>query len=149
MLKTTVTAVILAAALGAQAQAQDNTQDIETAPPAGLSIELNAATDAQSGGCTMSFLIENGHDADIAKAVFETVLFDTEGQVERLTLFDYGELPQGRPRVRQFTVPGKQCSEFGRILFNGANTCEAGDLGEGACTEGLELGSRTDIEVLG
>lgn len=148
MLKTTVTAVVLAAAIGTQAQAQDETQDPE-ATKAGLSIELNAATDAQSGGCTMSFLIENGHDADIAKAVFETVLFDTDGQVERLTLFDFGELPQDRPRVRQFTIPGKQCAGFGRILFNGANTCETVDLGAGACTEGLTLGSRTDIEVLG
>lgn len=145
MFRTTVTAAALAAVIGAQAQAQE----AEAAAPAGLSIELNAATTAQSGGCTMSFLIENGHDADISKAVFETVLFDTEGQVERLTLFDFGELPQGRPRVRQFTLPGTQCDGFGRILFNGANTCEAGDLGEGACTDGLILGSRTDIEVLG
>lgn len=146
MLKSTVTAVALAAVIGAQAQAQD---EVEAASPAGLSIELNAATTAESGGCTMSFLIENGRESDIAKAVFETVLFDTDGQVERLTLFDFGELPQGRPRVRQFTIPGKACDGFGRILFNGANTCEAGDLGEGACTEGLILGSRTDIEVLG
>lgn len=145
MLKSTVTAAALAAVIGTQAQAQE----VEAAAPAGLSIELNAATTAESGGCTMSFLIENGHDAEITKAVFETVLFDTDGQVERLTLFDFGELPEGRPRVRQFTIPGKACDGFGRILFNGANTCEAGELGDGACTTGLILDSRTDIEVLG
>ena len=145
MLKTTLAAIALASVIGAQAQAQE----ADTATPDGLSIELNAATDASSGGCTMSFLIENGFEADISKAVFETVLFDTDGQVERLTLFDFGTLPQGRPRVRQFTIPGTSCDGFGRILFNGANTCEAADLGEGACTEGLTLGSRTDIEVLG
>ncbi|SFH43573.1 hypothetical protein SAMN04488020_11420 [Palleronia marisminoris] len=149
MFKLTVTAAALAVAFGAQAQAQDDAEEVDAATPAGLSIELNAATTAESGGCTMSFLIENGHDAEIAKAVFETVLFDTDGQVERLTLFDFGELPEGRPRVRQFTIPGKACDGFGRILFNGASTCEAGELGDAACTTGLILDSRTDIEVLG
>ncbi|CUH39281.1 hypothetical protein JSE7799_02005 [Jannaschia seosinensis] len=111
-----------------------------------LTVELNAAVEG-SDGCTLSFLITNGGEADIGKAVFETVLFDTEGQVERLTLFDFGELPAGRPRVRQFTLSDTTCSGLSRLLVNGVTTCEAPI--EGACTEGLRLTSRTDIEIIG
>ncbi|MFD0857409.1 hypothetical protein [Roseovarius aquimarinus] len=113
-----------------------------------LVIELNAAAD-QAEGCKLSFLALNGHATDIAGAVFETVLFDAEGQVDRLTLLDFADLPAARPRVRQFVISGMACDDIGQVLFNGASICEAGDLGAGACTEGLELTSRTGIEVTG
>lgn len=112
----------------------------------GISIELNAARDAETG-CTLSFLVTNDRDADVAAAIYETVLFDTEGQVDRLTLFDFGALPAGRPRVRQFTLPETPCSGIGRILVNGASTCEAAE--ESACMADLSLSSRTEIEVIG
>lgn len=113
-----------------------------------LLIELNAAQ-PQDDGCKLSFLVQNGHATDIGKAVFETVLFDASGQVDRLTLFDFGALPAGRPRVRQFVIPGTACDGISQILFNGASTCEAGDLGPAACTGDLLLDSRTDTEVTG
>lgn len=113
---------------------------------ANLSIELNAAQQ-QEQGCKLSFVLTNGHPDDISKAVFETVIFDAQGQVSRLTLFDFGTLPAGRPRVRQFVVPGTACEAIGRVLFNGADTCES--TVSGACTKGLTLSSRTDIEVTG
>ncbi|SPJ22588.1 hypothetical protein [Palleronia abyssalis] len=121
----------------------------QDATPQGLSIELNAATNAESGGCTFSFLIENGTETEIDSAVFEAVLFDDAGQVDRLTLFDFGALPQGRPRVRQFTVPGRACEDFGRVLFNGVHACDAGDAGPAVCAAGLTVGTRTEIEVIG
>ena len=133
--------VILLTALAPTLQAQE----AGTAP---LSLELNAATPTD-GGCTLSFLARNGHDAEISKVVYETVLFDDAGQVERLTLLDFGALPPGRPRVRQFTLTGLSCDGLSRVLVNGAETCEAGDLGSTAFTDGLELGTRTEIEVIG
>ena len=95
----------------------------------------------------ISFLIQNGHDSDIARAVYEAVLFDTEGRVDRMTLFDFGNLPAARPRVRQFLVPGLVCSDLGRLLINGAETCEAAS--PGACTQDLHLRSRTEVEIIG
>ncbi|SLN55205.1 hypothetical protein ROJ8625_02758 [Roseivivax jejudonensis] len=113
-----------------------------------LSIELNAAeTDGES--CKMSFVVLNGHDSDVAQAVFETVLFDADGQVDRLTLFDFGALPAGRPRVRQFVISGTPCDGLGRVLFNGADRCEAEALDPAACETDIRLESRTDIEVIG
>ncbi len=111
-------------------------------------IELNA-TKANEDSCTLTFLVINGHQSQIDKAVYETVLFDSQGQVDRLTLFDFGTLPPGRPRVRQFTVPGMACDGLGQVLINGAHTCEAADLPENACATDLKLDTRTDIEVTG
>lgn len=113
-----------------------------------VSIELNALEPVEDA-CRISFLVQNGHDADIDKAVFEVVLFDTEGRVDRLTLFDLGALPTARPRVRQFVVPGLACASLGRLLVNGAETCAGKGLPDDACTTNLELRSRTDVEVLG
>ncbi len=115
---------------------------------AGLRIELNAL-DPVEEACRVSFLIQNGHAQDIDSAVFEAVLFDADGRVDRLTLLDFGALPAARPRVRQFMVPDLACDGLGRVLINGAETCEGEGLAQGACMEGLELDSRTDVELIG
>ncbi|RKF16823.1 hypothetical protein D6850_04600 [Roseovarius spongiae] len=129
-------------ALAAPAAAQE--QEIGKA----VSLELNT-TQMTDAGCTLTFLVINGHSAPIDSLVYETVLFDRNGQVDRLTLFDFGALPPARPRVRQFSVPGVTCEGLGRILINGASTCESADLAPDACEAGLTLSSRTGIEVQG
>lgn len=130
----------LLAAFGGMAQAGEDGKAV--------SIELNAIKPADDG-CTLTFLALNGHASPIEKVVYETVLFDSSGQVDRLTLFDFGTLPAGRPRVRQFTVSGIACDGLGQILINGAHTCDAADLDDGACEAGLILDTRTAIEVIG
>jgi hypothetical protein len=136
-----IAAILHVSALVLPASAQDDLG-------ARLSIELNQ-TESRDAGCTLSFLVQNGHPADVTRAVFETVLFDAAGQVERLTLFDFGTLPAGRPRVRQFVVPDAKCEDLGRVLINGAETCEAEGLSADACTRDLRLDSRVGIEVIG
>lgn len=116
--------------------------------PGHLTVELNAI-DPVDNACRISFLVRNGHGSDIAQAVFEAVLFDTAGRVERLTLFDFGALPAARPRVRQFIVPALSCASLGLVMINGADKCAGEDLPENACMQGLELSSRTDTELLG
>lgn len=140
--KSVRAAVILAACLSAApALAQE-------AQGAHISIELNAVEPVEDA-CRISFLVRNGHGHDIGQAVYEAVLFDTQGRVDRLTLFDFGALPAARPRVRQFVVPGLACASLGSLLINGAETCAGDDLPAGACSDGLALHSRTDVEVLG
>jgi len=111
-------------------------------------IELNALEPVEDA-CRVTFLVQNGHDTDIDSAVYEAVLFDTSGQVDRLTLFDFGSLPASRPRARQFVVPGLACAALGRLLINGAETCTGTDLPDDACNKDLELRSRVETEVLG
>ena len=109
-----------------------------------LSLELNRI-DPLEGACRLTFLAENGLGADLASLSLETVLIDRDGRVERLTLFEFGALPQGVPRVRQFDIAGLACESLGRVLINGVADCSAGD----ACAAGLELSSRTDVELVG
>lgn len=115
---------------------------------AAVAIELNAAQ-TSDGACTLSFVVLNGHAAQIDQAVYEAVLFDATGRVDRLTLFDLGALPPARQRVRQFSVPNITCEGLGSILFNGADTCTGESLPQAACEAGLILSTRTDIEVRG
>ncbi|MEM7596182.1 MAG: hypothetical protein AAF382_00705 [Pseudomonadota bacterium] len=122
------------------------TDEVETGKA--VSIELNAVKEGDSS-CALTFMIINGHDSAIDKAVYETVLFDSSGQVDRLTLFDFGTLPPGRPRVRQFSVGGMSCANLGQILINGSHTCDAAGLEPAACDKDLLLNSRTEIEVIG
>jgi len=135
-------ATALSSAVAFSAEAQ------EAATKPALLVELNTAQTVDSS-CRLSFLIQNEHATEIASAVFETVLFNTDGSVNQLTLFDFGSLPSGRPRVRQFEVPSVTCEGLGPLLINGASTCDAGDLGNQVCASTLMLSSRTDIEVLG
>lgn len=107
----------------------------------GVFLELNTVR-SEGDTCTLTFQIINGHGSEISRLVYETVLFDSAGSVIRLTLFDFGQLPPGRPRVRQFSVPGMACEGLGRILINGAQSCETDGLDAGACEDGLTLGSR-------
>lgn len=142
VLKRCAIATLLAGSLGAGPALAETEQD------AHVTIELNAV-ETVGDACRISFLIQNGHDSDISQAVYEAVLFDTEGRVDRLTLFDFGALPAARPRVRQFVVPGLACASLGRLLINGAETCAGEGTPPDACTRDLELRSRTGVEVLG
>ncbi len=142
MIRLVAAAITVSLGFAAAVVAQD--ADLENA----VQIELNAVN-FNEGSCTLTFLVANGHASQIEKVVYETVLFDSAGQVDRLTLFDFGTLPPGRPRVRQFSIPGIACDDLSQILINGARTCHAPDLPDTACEAGLILETRTRIEVIG
>ncbi|WP_254054658.1 hypothetical protein [Roseovarius sp. EL26] len=142
MIRLVAGAIIASLTFTAETVAQSNELS------AAVSIELNAVK-SKAESCTLSFLVLNGHAVQIEKAVYETVLFDKDGQVDRLTLFDFGTLPAQRPRVRQFTVSGISCEGLSKVLINGAHTCEAAQLTDTACEDGLVLRTRTKIEVIG
>jgi len=50
-----------------------------------VSVELNAVETVETS-CKLTFLITNGVAQAIDKVVYEAVLFDANGQVDRLTL---------------------------------------------------------------
>src|SRR6056297_1768846 len=114
-----------------------------------LSVTLNTVAATEAGGCRLSFVIRNDLGADIESLVAEAVLFDTDGRVATMTLFDFGSLPEGRPRVRQFDLAGRGCDGIGGVLVNGIGTCEGDGLTPAACLTGLRLSSETAIEVTG
>jgi hypothetical protein len=114
-----------------------------------LAINLNSVSATEAGGCRLSFVIRNDLGADIESLVAEAVLFDGAGRVASMTLFDFGSLPEERPRVRQFDLAGRGCDGIGGVLVNGIGTCEGVGLTPAACLTGLRLSSETAIEVTG
>ena len=130
----------LAAALlpAAPAPAQDN---------AVIAVDLNR-TEQIDEACRITFTARNGTAASLEALVYEIVLFGGDGGVEAMTLFDFGELPQGHLRVRQFDIAGAECAELGGILLNGVATCRSGGAEAETCLGATRLGSRTGIEVL-
>ena len=103
------------------AQTDEGETNAGPEPTNSVSIQLNAMKEGDNS-CALTFLVVNGFAEPIDKVVYETVLFDGDGQVDRLTLFDFGTLPPGRPRVRQFSVGGMTCANLGQILINGSHT---------------------------
>lgn len=118
--------------------AQDRLQSAQ------VSIELNNVSQVEAG-CQLTFLTSAKYEQGVDNVLFETAL---DGAVALLTLFDFGSLPPARPRVRQFVVPGQDCSSLGRILINGTTRCSAPGLDKGACEAGLSLSSRSVVELI-
>ena len=113
-----------------------------------LSIELNMV-EQQASTCRLTFVAQNGLGVDVSAVVFETVLFDRAGQVIDLTLFDFQDLPDGSPRVRQFDLAGVDCASVGRVLLNDVHACTGANVTPEVCAAGLQWSSRADVEVVG
>ncbi|HSF64462.1 MAG TPA: hypothetical protein VLA78_08745 [Paracoccaceae bacterium] len=117
----------------------------DTAPRMGLTL---AGADPTGDACRLSFLAENALGADLSALVLEAAVFTGDGRLDRLMLLDFRDVPQGRPRLRQFDLPGADCAALGQVLINGAAPCDG--VAPGACIAGLALSSRVaGLEVTG
>jgi hypothetical protein len=125
-------AAAIALAQGAQAQEARET----------LTVELNALQPSDRG-CRFTFIATNNLGAELTKAAFELVLFDTEGKVSRLTVVDFKDLPQGKTKVRQFDFAGLDCSKVGRVLVNDSTECAGSGVDSKACIQRLETKTLT------
>ncbi|WP_211295358.1 hypothetical protein [Meinhardsimonia xiamenensis] len=113
-----------------------------------IALELNTI-DQTDEACRITFVIRNALGSDLEGAVFEAVLFDSGGRVERLTLLDFGALPAERMQVRQFALPGLDCARLGAVLINGAESCAGKGVGAGDCMAALWPTSRVQgVEML-
>ncbi|MEM9709378.1 MAG: hypothetical protein AAF871_11345 [Pseudomonadota bacterium] len=121
-------------------------QDVEAGPSLGL--ELNSASESENA-CRLTFLVSNELGIDVASLVLEIVVFKASGGLDRLTLFDFQEIPAGRPRVRQFDVSDVPCGDIGSVLVNGVDACDGAGLDTSSCLDALTLSSRTGIDMLG
>lgn len=114
--------------------------------PAGpaLVIELNALQKSERG-CRFTFVATNRLGAELTKAAFELVLFDTAGKVNRLTVVDFKDLPEGKTKVRQFDFPGLDCAGIGRVLINDATECAGSGIEPRACIGNLKAETRAEV----
>ncbi|MBB2673363.1 UNVERIFIED_ORG: hypothetical protein GGE44_002928 [Rhizobium esperanzae] len=114
----------------------------ETAPAASLNVELNALAPSQKG-CMMTFVALNQLPAAINKVSFELAFFNDRNAVDRITVLDFRDLPQGKKRVRQFDMPNVKCKSVTRILINDTPVCDGPAAGE--CMK--DLVTRSQISV--
>tara|TARA_B100001079_G_scaffold113193_1_gene97378 strand:+ start:2838 stop:3278 length:441 start_codon:yes stop_codon:yes gene_type:complete len=113
-----------------------------------FSLQLNSAQTIENA-CRLTFVVDNQTEKDISELVFETVLFSQQGEVIFFTLFDFGEVPFGIPRVRQFDVPNYSCEDVKQVLINGMDKCVFSNGGAAECNLKLETSSRSKIGFLG
>ena len=113
-----------------------------------FSLQLNSVQTIENS-CRITFVVDNQTEKDISELVFETVLFSQQGEVIFFTLFDFGEVPYGIPRVRQFDVPSYSCEDVNQVLINGIDKCVFSNIGVEECRLKLETSSRSKIGFLG
>lgn len=128
-------AVALSAAAG-PAPAQD-------AAPA-LRLELNALQPSEKG-CRLTFVVTNSLGGELARAAFEIALFDTQGVVDRLTVLDFRELPEGKTKVSRFDLAGTDCAKVSRVLVNHTTECAGTGIEPAACMRGLKTETKTGV----
>jgi len=101
-------------------------------------LELNNATDTESGGCQLTFVSVNESEQSITEATFQAGIFDGGGIVTQLVLFEFGALPAGKTLIVPFTLPSQNCADISRVIVNAVAKCTT-DQGETSaiCSSGL------------
>ncbi|KQV83706.1 hypothetical protein [Rhizobium sp. Root1220] len=126
-----------------QVRAQDAAA---AAPAAGIDVELNGLAPSQKG-CMMTFVALNKLASPINKVSFELAFFNDRNAVDRVTVLDFRDLPQGKKRVRQFDMPNVKCDSLTRVLINDTPVCDGPAAGE--CMKGLVTRSQVSVPFEG
>jgi len=128
------------------AYAQDAAAAAPAAPANALEVELNALAPSQKG-CMMTFVALNKLAAPVNKISFELAFFNDKNAVDKITVLDFRDLPQGKKRVRQFDMPNVKCEAVTRILINDTPVCDGPAAGE--CMKGLVTRSQISVPFEG
>ena len=116
----------------------------EAAKDAALILELNGAQPSDKG-CRLTFVVTNNLGAELTKAAFEIALFNDAGVVDRLTVLDFNELPEGKTKVARFDLPGTDCTKISRVLVNHATECAGAGIDPKACLSRLKPETKSTI----
>lgn len=135
LIRMMISALVLPLAAGAHAFAEDM--------PA-LMLELNGAEPSDKG-CRLTFVVNNALGAELSSAAFEIALFNEAGVVDRLTVLDFKELPNGKTKVTRFDLPRTDCTKISRVLVNSATQCVGPGIEPAACLRELKTTTKADI----
>ncbi|MBB4303204.1 hypothetical protein GGD81_002247 [Rhodobium orientis] len=108
-----------------------------------LPMELNKAATV-AGKCRVTMVVRNGLARPLSALSVDVVVFDKEGGVAGYSALNFGALPAGKMRVRQYDIAEMPCAEISRLLINDIRKC--GEGGEAQCLGLLEPSSRLDID---
>ncbi|WP_420407551.1 hypothetical protein [Hoeflea sp.] len=110
-----------------------------------IGIELNRLE--QNGeACRLTFVVGNGLGSDLSGSGFEMVVFDANGLVRLMTVFDFGALPAGKTVVKRFELPDTGCESVSRILVNSAARCSGPGVDASQCAAALTTTNRTETD---
>lgn len=109
-----------------------------------IRLELNRLAPGDGDSCVFTFVAGNGLGADLDRLAYQTVMFDGEGLVDRMTVFDFGKVQAGRTVVRQFALSRLGCEGVSRVLVNDAPQCAGDGIAPETCIDRLETANRTD-----
>lgn len=131
----------IAALVMGSAAPSASAQDV---PAPSLSLELNGVEPSDKG-CRLTFVVANDLGADLTRAAFEIALFNDKGVVDRLTVLDFRDLPEGKTKVSRFDLAGTDCAKMGRILVNSVTDCSGKGVQADTCMKGLKTSSKAGI----
>ncbi|MCK7613755.1 hypothetical protein [Roseibium sediminicola] len=112
-----------------------------------ISIQLNEAVTVDDA-CRLTFVIRNDLADTVQALGLDLVVFDTSEGVSGYAAVDFGGLPAGKTRVRQYDVLKGDCASIARVLLNDVRACEIGGSAGADCLPLLRLSSRSDIDLI-
>ena len=113
-------------------------------PAPALNLQLNAAESSEKG-CRLTFVVTNKLGGDLARAAFELALFNSQGVVDRLTVLDFRDMPEGKTKVSRFDLSGADCANIGRVLINQVTECQGNGIEASSCMLNLKTETKTSI----
>ncbi|WP_422372142.1 hypothetical protein [Hoeflea sp.] len=135
----------LALAIGAGFLSSGQGAAAQDPQPDRIGIELNRLE--QNGeACRLTFVVSNELGSDLSGSGFEMVIFDGNGLVRLMTVFDFGALPAGKTVVKRFELPDTGCGSVSRILVNSAARCSGPGIDPSRCSQALTTSNRTETE---
>ena len=140
--RTHLLVVATTLSLGLHSAAAQSQEASGSAPS--LTLELNG-TQPSEKGCRLTFVVANDLGADLTRAAFEIALFNDQGVVDRLTVLDFRDLPEGKTKVSRFDLAGADCAKTSRVLVNSVTECSGKGVQPDACMKGLKTSSKAAI----
>ena len=113
-----------------------------------LSVELNKFESGEAGGCQAYFLFRNDTGKSFEGFEMSLAILDTNGVIDRLLSIDAAPLPVQRTTLKLFAIPDIECANISEIVLHDMPACKPQNEDELDCFDFLELGSKTDAQLV-
>lgn len=118
------------------------------AQPGALSVELNKFETDEAGGCQAYFLFRNDTGKSFEGFEMSLAILDSGGVIDRLLSIDAAPIPVQRTTLKLFAIPDIDCAEISEIVLHDIPACKPQNEDAVDCFEFLELGSKTDAQLV-
>jgi hypothetical protein len=113
-----------------------------------LSVELNKFESGDTGGCQAYFLFRNDTGKSFEGFEMSLAILDSDGVIDRLLSIDAAPLPVQRTTLKLFAIPDIECANISEIVLHDMPACRPQNEDEVDCFDFLELGSKTNAQLV-